>query len=62
MSPMCLKQKRQQQPPELKRSKSQGTRRLQKAQSVASVEEIAGGGAHLCLILFLFYLILCCDV
>jgi hypothetical protein len=48
---MCLKQKRQQQPPELKRSKSQGTRRLQKAQSVASVEEIAGGGAHLCIII-----------
>lgn len=41
---MCLKQKRMQQPPELKRSKSQGTRKLQKAQSVASVEEIAGGG------------------
>ena len=43
---MCLKHKRQQQPPELKRSKSQGTRKLQKAQSVASVEEMTGGGAH----------------
>lgn len=45
---MCLKQKRQQQPPELKRSKSQGIRKLQKAQSVASVEEMTGGGAHHC--------------
>ncbi|XP_071135149.1 syntaxin-binding protein 5-like isoform X6 [Mytilus edulis] len=43
VSPMCLKQKRQQQPPELKRSKSQGIRKLQKAQSVASVEEMTGG-------------------
>lgn len=44
MSPTCLKQKRPH-PPELKRTKSQGTRKLQKAQSVASVDEPNGGGA-----------------
>ncbi|XP_033741004.1 syntaxin-binding protein 5-like isoform X3 [Pecten maximus] len=42
MSPTCLKQKRPH-PPELKRTRSQGNRKLQKAQSVASMEETNGG-------------------
>ncbi|KAJ8315344.1 hypothetical protein KUTeg_007494 [Tegillarca granosa] len=41
-SPTCSKQKRH---PELKRTKSSGTRKLQKAQSVVSMEESNGGGA-----------------
>lgn len=48
MSPTCVKQKRQH-PPELRRTKSGGQRKLQKAQSVASVEEGnngSGGALH----------------
>ncbi|XP_041353859.1 syntaxin-binding protein 5-like isoform X4 [Gigantopelta aegis] len=44
LSPTSLKQKKEQRP-ELKRSKSQGTtRKIQKAQSVASMEENTNGG------------------
>ena len=44
LSPTNTKQKRPH-PPELKRTKSQGTRKIQKAQSSASMEDTDGGGA-----------------
>ena len=56
LSPTNTKQKRPH-PPELKRTKSQGTRKMHKAQSSASMEDTNGGGASDLFFLLSFFFI-----
>jgi hypothetical protein len=59
ISPTTNKQPtKKQHPPELRRTKSQGTRKIQKAQSTASMEDTnGGGGSVLFFILYNFILL-----